>query len=227
MPIKKKEKPKIDKKKLEKLVKDDPTSERWNNTNSRKNLRQYRDKPVIPEIVLSGETVEIEIQKQVDAITKGRKGLDPSLIKKLIPKRTVLTPAEKERYTGIVTTFLSDFKNEEPTASDIDDIFEIAKCDTMETRLLEASKNDPATLVAISQAMDRIYKRKQTAKENLASRRVDRKDARSSQDTNIVDLVVAFDRHNSKMEQERIDALLAEETIAGKDLRDIIEKEEF
>ena len=227
MPRKPKEKLEIDKKKLEQLVEKDPSSGKWNNPNSRKNLKQYSDVPVVPEIVLSGETDEVLIQKQVDEITQGRKGLDPGLVKKLIPKRNVLSPAEKDRYSGIVTTFLSDFKNEEPTASDVDDILEIAKCDVMETRLLEASKNDPATLVAVSQAMDRIYKRKQTAKENLANRRTDRKDARSSQDINIVDLVVAFDKHNAKMEQERIDALLAEEESAGKDLREIIEKEEF
>jgi len=226
MTRKDKKPPKIDEEKLQKQAEKDPSSAQWNNPNSRRNLKQYSDNLVIPEIVLSEETDEEEVQKQVDDIIRGRK-LDPGLVKKLIPKRNVLTPTEKERYTGIVTTFLSDFKSEDPTASDVDDILEIAKCDIMETRLLEASKNDPATLVAVSQAMDRIYKRKQSAKENLANRRTDRKDARASQDITIVDLVVAFEKHNAQMEQERVDKLLKQQEEIGRDLREIIEKEEF
>jgi len=226
MPRKKTKKPEIDEDKLRKLAEEDPASAQWNNSNSRKNLRQYNDSPLVPELVLSTEADEIEIQKQVDVITRGRK-LNPDLVKKLIPKRNVLTPTEKERYSGIVTTFLSDFRSEDPTASDVDDILEIAKCDIMETRLLEASKNDPATLVAVSQAMDRIYKRKQSAKENLANRRTDRKDARSSQDVTIVDLVVAFDKHTAELERDRVEKLLKQQEETGAALREIIEKEEF
>lgn len=229
MPRKKKEEksaPDIPVEELEKLAEEDPKSKRWNNANSRQNLKQYRKEPEVPEVLLGEDLDEEELDTQVDEITRGRK-LSPELVRKLIPKRGVLTPSEKKRYTGIVITFLSDFKNEDPTASDIDDILEIAKCDIMETRLLEASKGDPSVQVHVSQAMDRYYKRKQTAKENLAARRTDRKDARSSQEINIVDLVVRYEKHAQKLEKERIDSLLEEEGQTSEELRKLIEEEQF
>ena len=222
----KKKTPKVDSEELKKLAEKNPSSVQWNNPNSRNNLKQYKSDSIIPEIISTDDEDDSEVQKQVDQITQGRK-LDPALVKTLIPKRNVLTPAEKQRYTGIVTTFLSDFKNEDPTASDVDDILEIAKCDTMETRLLEASKTDPATLVAVSQSMDRIYKRKQTAKENLANRRSDRKGVHSSHDVTVVDLVVAFEKHNSELERQRIEKLLEQHETVSTRLHELIEEEEF
>ena len=217
--------PEIPVKELEEKVKEDPGSKRWNNLNSRKNLRQYRKEPVVPEILLDGDE-DSESDVQAEEITRGRK-LSPGLVKRLIPKRGVLTPAEKKRYNGIVTTFLADFVNEEPTASDVDDILEIAKCDIMEMRLLEVSKDDPATLVNVSQSLERLYKRKQSAKENLAARRVDRKDARNYQEVNIVDLVVRMDNNQRNRDKERLEKLLLEEELAQKRLSEVIEKDGY
>ena len=144
-----------------------------------------------------------------------------------MPHRGVLTAAEKKRYVGVVQQYLGDFKNEEPTAADIDDIFEIAKSDIMETRLYHASKDSPDALVNINQSLERIYKRKQTSKENLSARRVDRKDARSSQDINIVDLIVRYDLEQKKKDEDRIAALLSEEDVADKQLREVLEKDGY
>jgi hypothetical protein len=219
------EKPKVDPQELEKLAAEDPKSKKWNNANSRKNLRQYKE-PIDPELVSQQEGDEAEAQTQADEITRGRK-LSPELVKRLIPKRGILTGIEKTRYNGIVNTFLSDFRNEEPTATDVDDILEIALCDVMEMRLLDACRNDPGSLVAASQALERFHKRKQTAKENLANRRSDRKDTRSSQEVNIVDIVVRYDAHRQQAEKERMDALLREEDVMGKTLKQIIEEDPF
>ena len=144
-----------------------------------------------------------------------------------MPQRGVLTAAEKKRYVGVVQQFLGDFKNEEPTAADVDDIFEIAEADIMKTRLLKAAKDSPDAIVNINQALERIHKRKQTAKENLSTRRVDRKDARSSQDINIVDLIVRYDLEQKKRDEERVAALLAEEETADKQLKEVLEKDGY
>jgi hypothetical protein len=217
--------PEIDTEELKQKAKEDPKSKKWNNPNSRKNLKQYQDPPIVPEIVFQPED-EGDAESQAEEITRGRK-LSPELVKKLVPKRGILTPTEKKRYNGIVTTFLSDFKNEEPTASDVDDILEIALCDVLEMRLLEASKNDPAVLVGVSQSVDRIHKRKQAAKENLATRRSDRKDIRGSQELNIVDLVVRHDLEQQRRDRARVDSLLQEEKDTQAQLDDVIKGDNF
>jgi hypothetical protein len=214
-------KPEIDEKELKDAAKKDPASKRHNNANSRKNLKQYQE-PVVPEIL--GEEGEDDAQAQ--EITVGRK-LSPDLIKKLMPQRGVFTAAEKKRFTGIVVQFLADFKNEEPTAADVDDIFEIAKSDVMEMRLLQATKNDPQGHIAVSQSLEKIYKRKQSAKENLSSRRVDRKDSRSDLDVTIVDLIVIHDRTEKKAQQEKIEALLAEVDETSEQLKKVLEDDGY
>jgi hypothetical protein len=225
MPDKSLDTPPIDAEKLAKKAKKDPKSKKWNNANSRRNLRQYQDQKlaVVPEII--GPTHEDE-EADVSAIVVGRK-LNPDLVRKLMPQRGVLTAAEKKRYVGIVQQYLGDFKNEEPTATDIDDIFEIAKSDIMETRLLHAAKDSPDALVNITQAIERIYKRKQTAKENLSSRRSDRKDSRTSQDINIVDLVVRYDLEQKKRDEDRVAALLAEEEEADIQLKGVLKEDGY
>lgn len=224
----KKKTPEVDEKELEEKAKANPGSKRWNNPNSRKNLKQYQsnEKPAIVPEIDDPDQDDAVAQEQAEEITIGRK-LSPNLVKRLLPKRTVLTSAERKRFNGIMTTFLSDFKNEEPTASDVDDIMEIAICDTMEHRLLEAAKHGPGEVVAVSQAMERLNKRKQKAKENLANRRSDRRDARYSQDVSFVDIAARYDNQRREVEKERVAALLAEEKKTDKNLLDIVKEESF
>ncbi len=217
--------PIIDTGNLEEKVKENPASRKWNNENSRRNLRQYQapTAAVTPELV--GEGYEDE-EADVSAIVVGRK-LSPEIVRKLMPQRGVFTAAEKKRYVGIVQQYLSDFKNEEPTAADVDDIFEIAESDIMKTRLHAAAKDSPDALVNINQTLERIYKRKQTAKENLSTRRVDRKDTRTSQDINIVDLVVRYDLEQKKIDEARVAALFEEEEKADQQLKEVLEKDGY
>jgi hypothetical protein len=208
---------------LQEKAQKNPKSKGWNNANSRKNLRQYRkpeNDPILPEIVVDEDGDDGTIQAQ--EIVRGRK-LSPEMVKKLIPQRDVFTPGEKKRFTGIVVQYLADFKNEEPTATDADDIFEIAKSDILEMRILKATKSDPAAMIASNQALEKIYKRKQTAKENLAARRTDRKGDRASRDITIVDLVVMFDSSQKLREKERVADLLQEEEETAKRLMDVLE----
>ena len=142
------------------------------------------------------------------------------MVKKLIPDRGVFTAEEKRRFTGIVVQYLTDFKNEEPTAADADDIFEIAKSDILEMRILKATKNDPAAMMHSNRALEKIYKRKQTAKENLAARRTDRKDDRHAREITIVDLVVNYDNEQKQLEKVRVEKLLHQ----NKETRDKLEK---
>ena len=212
--------PDIDKDELKQKADEDPKSKKWNNANSRRNLKQYQT-AIVPEVI---DDEDGDDEDDVAAIVVGRK-LSPDLVRKLMPQRGVLTAAEKKRYVGVVQQFLTDFKNEEPTAQDIDDIFEIAEADIMKTRLLKAAKDSPDAIVNINQALERIHKRKQTAKENLSSRRVDRKDARASQDINIVDLVVRYDLEQKRRDEERVADLLAEEEVAQQKLEEVLEKD--
>jgi hypothetical protein len=220
--VDKPKKPQIDIDELARRGEEDPKSKAWNNPNSRKNLRQYQE-PIVPEVI-SGELEDEE--SDISQIVIGRK-LSPDVVRKLMPQRGVLTAAEKKRYLGVVQQFLADFKTEEPTAADIDDIFEIAESDIMKTRLLSAAKDSPDAIVNINQALERIYKRKQTAKENLSARRSDRKDARASQDINIVDLVVRYDLEQKRRDEERVAALLAEEDTAATKLNEVLEKDGY
>lgn len=211
----------IDEASLKEAAKKDPKSKGYNNKNSRKNLKQYQ-KPIIPEL-LEAEDAEEE-NAQVDALIVGRK-ISAELVKRLMPQRGVLTVAERKRYMGVVEQYLADFKSEDPTAADIDDIFEIAESDIMKTRLLRASRDNPETLVQVQAALEKMYKRKQTAKENLSNRRVDRKDTRSSQDINIVDLIVSYDSTLQHAEEERISELLAQEESTRSRLLDVLKKD--
>ncbi len=215
-------KPKIDEKELDEKAQADPDSKRYNNAKSRSNLKQYQnDTLVVPEVIS-----EEEESAQAQEITAGRK-LSPELIKKLLPQRGVFTPAESKRFKGIVIQYLADFKNEEPTAADVDDIFEIAKSDVMEMRLLQATKNDPQAHIAVSQSLEKIYKRKQTAKENLSNRRVDRKDSRSNSDVNIVDLIVQHDRLQKATQNAKVEALLAEVDETSDKLKQVLEDDGY
>jgi len=218
----------IDEQELKEKAKADPKSKNYNNPNSRKNLRQYQKKEdqfVIPEIVPDdGQGDDGTLQAQ--EIVRGRK-LSPEMVKKLIPERGVFTTEEKRRFTGIVVQYLTDFKNEEPTASDADDIFEIAKADILEGRILKATKNDPAALIHSNQALEKIYKRKQSAKENLAARRTDRKDDRHARELTIVDLVVNYDNEQRQLERERVEQLLEEHKETSEKLTKVIKEDTF
>jgi hypothetical protein len=217
----------VDADELKRLAKENPKSRKYNNPNSRKNLKQYKDdKPdfVTPEIIDDEDEGDDEVQAA--EIVRGRK-LSPELVKKLIPKRGIFTPTEKKRFIGIVTQFLADFKNEEPTASDVDDIFEIAKADILEMRVLQVTKNDPQILVSSNQFLEKIYKRKQTAKENLSARRSDRKDSRAGQEISIVDLVVNYDASRKKADEERVESLLKEEELTAKKLNKVLEEDGY
>jgi len=219
--------PKVDAEELKAKAKADPKSKNYNNPNSRKNLRQYQKKEdefVIPEVVADEHGDDGTLQAQ--EIVRGRK-LSPEMVKKLIPERGVFTTEEKRRFTGIVVQYLSDFKNEEPTASDADDIFEIAKSDILEMRILKATKNDPAAMIHSNQALEKIYKRKQTAKENLAARRTDRKDDRHAREITIVDLVVNYDNEQKQVEKQRVERLLEENKETDEKLKKVIREDNF
>jgi len=219
--------PGVDEVELKQLVKEDPKSRKYNNPNSRKNLKQYQKKKlevVEPEVIEEDDDKQIALQ--AEEIVRGRK-LSPDLVIKLIPKRGIFSPTERKRYTGIVTTFLADFKNEEPTASDVDDILEIAKADILEMRVLQATKDDPQMLSASNMFFKEIYKRKQTAKESLAARRTDRKDSRSDLDISIVDLVVRYDTAQKKADEQRIESLIQEEESAKAKLDKVLEEDGY
>jgi hypothetical protein len=82
-------------------------------------------------------------------------------------------------------------------------------------------------MIHSTQAQEKIYKRKQTAKENLASRRIDRKGDRSSRDVSIVDLVVNYDNERKQVEKRRIERLLQENKETEEKLLGVIKEDNF
>jgi hypothetical protein len=94
-------------------------------------------------------------------------------------------------------------------------------------RILKVTKNDPAAMIASNQALEKIYKRKQTAKENLASRRVDRKDDRHAREITIVDLVVNYDNEQKQLEKQRVERLLEQNKETDEKLKKVIREDNF
>jgi len=200
-----------------------PAKSKKYNSKSLDNLRQFQetDEILIPEIL---PTTDLDGRGEAEEITRGKK-LSPELVMRLIPSKGVFNTVEMKRFVGIVTQYLADFKEEEPTASDVDDIFEIAKSDVLEMRILSATRNDPAALLTASQFLEKNNKRKQVAKENLSARRSDRKDPKAVQGITIVDLVVAYDGEKKRSDQERVDSLMAQEIETVQALLAEIEKD--
>jgi hypothetical protein len=216
----------VDPEELAAKVVENPGSKKYNNPNSRENLKQYAAPSTTAEVVAADEEASAREDSEARAIVVGRK-LSHTLVKSLMPQRGVFTPSEKKRFIGIIEQYLTDFKSEEPTAADVDDIYDIAKSDIMETRLLEASKGSPETLVAVNQSMERLYKRKQTAKSNLSARRVDRKDSKNLQDITIVDLVARYDIKQKQLDKERVEELLNREAAMSDKLLGVLDKDGY
>jgi len=209
------------------LIKEPPEEKKKNvNPISIKNLVQFRgqEAPLLPDPQPPEE--ENEVADMASSIVRGKK-LNKELVIRLIPDKGVFNSAEKKRFVGIVNQYLADFKDEEPTASDVDDIFEIAKSDILEMRVLAATKNDPAALLTVSQFLEKNNKRKQAAKENLGSRRSDRRDPRAGQGLSIADLVASYDNNQKLKDENRIRALMEEEEEVTKRLDEELKKDGY
>lgn len=115
------------------------------------------------------------------------------MLKNVIPANDMFEEDELEIYNSLVDLYLDDFKNDDLSSSDLDDILSLATNKVLEIRLLKASKGNPSLQISTSTTVDRLRKNNDKIKENLSARRKDRIDPNELKGFSIVDLAVSFD----------------------------------
>lgn len=178
------------------------------NPNSRKNLVQYNKnkKKETKEKIVKGIKFKEKREKvnPFDYI-KIPDDFDKNLIIPLLPSRRSLKSAQEEKTLySTVNVFLNDFDVFELTASDIEDIVNLAMNKILESRLLEAAENDAEILMDIAQSVERFRKHSDKVKSNLASTRSARIDPKNKQNFSIADIVYAYDDAKKQEYSERI-----------------------
>jgi len=126
------------------------------------------------------------------------------VLKELVPVNDIFNEEEAILYNDLVDVYLNDFEKDELTASDIDDILDLAKNRIFEFRLLRESKNSVAKQIDTSSTLEKIKKENKTLKENLFTRRKDRINPNEFKGFSIVDLAVAFDEKKKRHLSEKI-----------------------
>lgn len=128
------------------------------------------------------------------------------LLKEVLPYEEIFTEEELPMYRDLVDLYMSDFDQDDLTASDIDDIMDLAKNRVLEFRLLKSGKNSTEgdRLIDISAALEKIKKENKTLKENLSTRRRDRINPNEFKGFSIVDLAVAYDTQKKEKLAEQI-----------------------
>ena len=150
----------------------------------------------------------------------GSLNIDPDLIDVIIPTEIVLLPEERVFFYRYIYLMLKDFEGEKLTSTDVDDIVGLSISRALEIRLLKLAKKGDANLLDITNALDKVNKRAESLKGNLASRRTDRIDVRNKDDFSILNLVAMFDG----AERERLDAKISELLIEQKEVSDTLDK---
>lgn len=125
------------------------------------------------------------------------------VLKSVLPIEKIFNAEEKEIFNNLVEVYLQDFKDDELTSSDMDDILDLAKNRVLEFRLLQSSVDNTDKQMDISAAVERLNKENKKIKENLSARRKDRIEPNKYKGFSIVDLAVAFDekRREKLLEQ--------------------------
>jgi hypothetical protein len=131
--------------------------------------------------------------------------VDLSNFKVFLPGRNVFrTVKEEKSFYSLVNSYLQGFDFDELSASDIEDVINLAKNKVLEERLLAASVEDSKGILDISTTIEKLRKHSATIKGNLSNRRVDRIDPKSKQNFSIVDIVFAYDDKMKQDFQKRI-----------------------
>lgn len=115
------------------------------------------------------------------------------IITGILPVDEIFDPEEVKMYNQLIEVYVADFDKDALTASDFDDITDLAKSRLLEFRILKTVKDNPEAVLDISKALETIRKENQKLKESLSSRRKDRYNPNEYKGFSIVDLAVAFD----------------------------------
>jgi len=128
--------------------------------------------------------------------TAGRPKNPPSprkLLKGILPLEDMFTKEEIELYDSLIDHYLNDFKDDDLSASDIDDIASLAINKIMEIRILKDSRDSSAKQAATSTAIEKLRKHTESLKASLSTRRKDRVNPNEYKGFSIIDLAIAFD----------------------------------
>jgi hypothetical protein len=178
---------------------------------SLQNLVQYNKNRSLEGKKKSLENVRVN--KSKDEIDKpdvvSPRGGD--IVTKLMPVGEILDKDEIQVYENYLNSFLSDFKIEELSQSDIDDVIQLSVNKVLEFRLLKKCKGNSKGELDVIQAIERIRKYNDKIKENLAARRRDRIVPKNMDNVSIVDIAAAFDKEKKREAEIREAELLEEE----------------
>ena len=133
------------------------------------------------------------------------------LIKDILPKEDVFNEDETSMYEDYLDAYLNDFEADELTASDMDDIMNLAMNKVLAYRLLKESKDSVGTQVDVATTLEKMNKQNEKIKESLSARRKDRIDPNALKGFSITDIVIAYDQDTKREHAERLNRLRAEE----------------
>jgi hypothetical protein len=142
------------------------------------------------------------------------------MLKEVLPFKDIFTEDEFEMYQDLVNVYLADFEAEDLTASDMDDIMDLAKNRVLEFRLLKESRGDATKQLDTAAAIEKLGKKNEKIKESLFSRRKDRVNPNEFKGFSIVDLAAAFNNEKKRKLSEKMQALKDEQEEMLKSRRD-------
>lgn len=197
----------------EELAQEEPSSPKArNNPNSRKNLAQYNKRSRQSKEAALENLKFTEVEEDVDPAAFFPPEFDSSVFEKILPAREIfVNRAEQTTYYTIISLFFKDINPSDLTFSDIDDIITLAVNKVLENRLLKASATNERRVIDVSPTLERFRKHSDKVKSNLASRRVDRVDAKYRPTFSIVDLAAKIDTDDDMDFRRRVEQLERED----------------
>ena len=133
------------------------------------------------------------------------------MLKEVLPIELIFTEDEVELYNQLVAVYLEDFDTEDLTASDMDDVLDLAKNRVLEFRLLKGSREDVNNQLDTAAAIEKLSKKNEKIKESLSARRKDRINPNEFKGFSIVDLAAAFNNEKKIKLKDKMQKLRDEE----------------
>lgn len=133
------------------------------------------------------------------------------MLKEVLPFGDIFDEEELKMYHDLVDVYTADFDSSDLSASDMDDIMDLAKNRVLEFRLLKGSKADPDRQLDVAAAVEKLSKKNEKIKESLSARRKDRVNPNEFKGFSIVDLAVNFNRQKKVKMEEKMAQLRKEQ----------------
>jgi hypothetical protein len=184
------------------------------NPKSLKNLVQYRKRTKKEKEAALAQLRFKEEEKEKKEIELPASANDQRLLhslKEILPLNDFFHEDEIPVFFQIIDFYLQDFEEDDLTANDIDDLITIAQNRVLEIRLLKHGKSRAAAALDISQAIERLRKQTEKAKENLLVRRKDRLTGKDAYSFTIVDLVANYENNRKAKLNEELARIKEEE----------------